>query len=68
MTKVKTSLNIVLRIIEDNNRLPDHLFSMTMIVLNVLYAKKELNDTHREKLVLYLIRYKNSLKYKIGCF
>ena len=27
-----------------------------------------LNDTHREKLVLYWIRYKNSLKNKVGCF
>ena len=27
-----------------------------------------INDTHREKLVLYWIQYKNSLKYKVGCF
>ena len=27
-----------------------------------------LNDTHKEKLVLYLIQYKNSLKYKVSCF
>ena len=26
------------------------------------------NDTHMEELVLYWIQYKNSLKYKIGCF
>ena len=26
------------------------------------------NDTHREKLVRYWIPYKNSLKYKFGCF
>ena len=26
MTKIKTLLNILLRIIEHNNRLPDHLF------------------------------------------
>ena len=28
----------------------------------------KLNDTHMEELVLYWIQYKNSLKYKIGCF
>ena len=28
----------------------------------------KLNDTHREKLVLYWIQYKNLLKNKVGCF
>ena len=27
-----------------------------------------LNGTHMEKLVLYWIQYKNSLKYRVGCF
>ena len=26
------------------------------------------NDTHKEKLLLYWIQYKNSLKCKVGCF
>ena len=26
------------------------------------------NVTHREKIVLYWIQYKKSLKYKVGCF
>ena len=26
------------------------------------------NNTHMEELVPYLIQYKNSLKYKVGCF
>ena len=29
---------------------------------------KAFNDTHREKLVLYWIQYKNSLICKVGCF
>ena len=29
---------------------------------------EEINDTHREKLVLYRIQYKNYLKCKVGCF
>ena len=28
----------------------------------------EINDTHMKKLVPYWIQYKNSLKYKVGCF
>ena len=32
---------------------------------SLIYA---INDTHMEELVLYWIQYKNSLKYKIGCF
>ena len=27
-----------------------------------------INDTHKEKLVLYCIEYKNLMKYKVGCF
>ena len=33
-----------------------------------LYFRDRLNDTHREKLVLYWNQYKISLKYKVGCF
>ena len=51
MTKIKTSLNILIRIIEHNNRLPDHLFSvdyaLTMILRTVYRAtvtdKREVN-------------------------
>ena len=32
------------------------------------WAKNDVNDTHREKVVRYFIQYKNSLKYKVGCF
>ena len=32
---------------------------------SLIYA---INDTHMEELLLYWIQYKNSLKYKIGCF
>ena len=31
-------------------------------------AARKLNDTNREKLVLYWIQYKNALKCKVGCF
>ena len=31
-------------------------------------TEENVNDTHREKLMLYSIQYKNSLKYKVGCF
>ena len=35
MTKIKTSLNILLRIIEHNNRLPDHL-TMAFLLQNIV--------------------------------
>ena len=33
-----------------------------------MMAEECLNDTNREKLALYGIQYKNSFKYKVGCF
>ena len=33
-----------------------------------MLAVNMFNDTHIEELVLYLIQFKNSLKYKAGCF
>ena len=41
-----------------------HEFSETM----QSYYGKLLNDTDMKKLGLYWIKYKNSLKYKVGCF
>ena len=36
--------------------------------IEVLYIVFVINDTHRERLVLYWIPYKNSLKCKVSCF
>ena len=36
--------------------------------LNIFKTKKAFLDTHREKLALCWIQYKNSLKYKVGYF
>ena len=36
--------------------------------INIFFSNVVVNDTHRGKLVLYSIQYKNSLKYKVGCF
>ena len=32
------------------------------------YIVKSINDTHKKKIVLYWIQYKNTSKYKVGCF
>ena len=39
---------------------PHHIWKVISTVL--------INDTHKGKLVLYRIQYKNSLKNKVGCF
>ena len=36
--------------------------------LDVKNSTEDVNDAHMEELVLFWIRYKNSLKYKVGCF
>ena len=33
-----------------------------------MLAVNTFNDTHIDELVLYLIQFKNSTKYKAGCF
>ena len=38
---------------------------MNKLKSNILVAPSWINDTHREKLVLYWIQHKNSLKYKV---
>ena len=42
--------------------------SMDWFLFDIGLRRERVNDTHREKLVLYWIQGKNSLKYKIGCF
>ena len=45
-----------------------YLYAKYKYLGNFKYSLYPLNDTHREKLLLYRIQYKNSLKYKVGCF
>ena len=61
------------------NSLVESTILRPVLILNCLYVyglvwnfalcliENRFNDTHREKLVLYWIQYKNSLKYKVGC-
>ena len=46
-------------------------FDRKSLVFFYSYLKQRkqcINDIHREKFVLYLIQYKNSLKHKVDCF
>ena len=65
-------ISIVIRCYRYRNITCDYCNSQspywTMVRVIILELHSQINDTHMEELVLYWIQYKNSLKYKVGCF
>ena len=47
---------------------PKNLALLLLLFCSELLLCNKINDTHIEELVLCWIQYKNSLKYKVGCF